>query len=167
LSWAEEAQDPCFEQLFRAHFPGMVRLAGLLGADDPENVAQEAFARLHAALPRLRDQAATISYLRRIVVNLSRSRVRHQATVTRWQPALVSANVEPAEDTAVRRDEARRVLGAVDALKPEHREVLVCRYWGRLSVEETAAALGISTGTVKSRTSRAMAALSKLLAGQR
>jgi DNA-directed RNA polymerase specialized sigma24 family protein len=42
-------------ELFAAHYLGMVRLAGLLGADDPEDIAQEAFARLHAKQLRLRD----------------------------------------------------------------------------------------------------------------
>ena len=41
-------------ELFAAHYQPMVRLAGLLGADDPEDIAQEAFARLHARRGRLR-----------------------------------------------------------------------------------------------------------------
>lgn len=141
----------------------MVRLAGLLGADDPENVAQEAFARLHAALPRLREETAAIAYVRRIVVNLARSRARHRAVVTRWQPALLPDDVEPAEDTALRRDDARQLFAALDKLPGAFREVLVFRYWGRLSVAETAQAMGTTTGTVKSRTSRALALLAELV----
>src|ERR1700733_10838811 len=56
------------EELFRARYLEMVRLAGLLGADDPEDIAQEAFTRLmrrHLDEPR-----AAVGYLRAIVVNL-------------------------------------------------------------------------------------------------
>lgn len=44
---------PSFAELFAAHYHALVRLAGLLGADDPEDIAQEAFSRLHTR--RLRD----------------------------------------------------------------------------------------------------------------
>ena len=44
-------------------------------------------------------------------------------------------------------------------MSPAHREVLVLRYYADLSERETAAALGVAVGTVKSRTARALAAL--------
>jgi hypothetical protein len=46
--------------LFRARYPEMVRLADLLGADDPEDIAQEAFARLIRKAGSLRDPAAAL-----------------------------------------------------------------------------------------------------------
>jgi DNA-directed RNA polymerase specialized sigma24 family protein len=51
------------------------------------------------------------------------------------------------------------VLAAVDALSDEHRLVIACRYFLELSEEETAAALRIRLGTVKSRVSRALGRL--------
>ena len=56
--------------LFRARYPEMVRLAGLLGADDPEDIAQEAFARLIRKAESLRDPAAALAYVRSTVCNL-------------------------------------------------------------------------------------------------
>lgn len=53
-----------FEILFGEQFVTTVRLAGLLGADDPEDVAQEAFARLHARMAGLRQEAAAVAYVR-------------------------------------------------------------------------------------------------------
>ena len=44
-----------FDALFLGHARRVVRLAALLGADDPEDVAQEAFCRLYAARERLED----------------------------------------------------------------------------------------------------------------
>jgi RNA polymerase sigma-70 factor (ECF subfamily) len=56
-------------------------------------------------------------------------------------------------------DERERLLAAVNTLRDEDREILGCRYFLELSEEETASALGLRRGTVKSRTSRALARL--------
>ena len=48
------------------------------------------------------------------------------------------------------------VLAAVNRLSEEHRLVVACRYFLDLSETETASVLGIRTGTVKSRLSRAL-----------
>jgi hypothetical protein len=64
--------------LFRARYLEMVRLAGLLGADDPEDIAQEAFARLMKNGPPMGDPAP---HLRAIVCNLTRNRHRHLRVV--------------------------------------------------------------------------------------
>ena len=57
------------------------------------------------------------------------------------------------------RDESRRLLEALDGLPDPARLVLACRYLLDLSEAETAAALRIRRGTVKSRTARALEAL--------
>ena len=62
--------------LFRARYPEMVRLADLLGADDPEDIAQEAFARLIRKYGSLRDRDAALAYVRASVCNLTRNRHR-------------------------------------------------------------------------------------------
>src|SRR5580700_7268435 len=58
--------------LFRARYPEMVRLADLLGADDPEDIAQEAFARLIRKHGTLRTPGAALAYVRASVCNLTR-----------------------------------------------------------------------------------------------
>lgn len=102
-----------YEHLFHTQFQNMVRLAALLGADDPENIAQEAFVRVHAVLPKLRDHDSVLAYLRRTVVNATRSRHRHLRVVGRRQWELMPIDVESAEDTAVRNDQRRAVLTAL------------------------------------------------------
>jgi DNA-directed RNA polymerase specialized sigma24 family protein len=52
--------EPDIEEMFRARYQEMVRLAGLLGADDPEDIAQEAFLRLMKAGPRIEDRHAAL-----------------------------------------------------------------------------------------------------------
>ena len=152
-----------YEDLFRRHFDGLTRLAALLGADDPADVAQEAFARLHRHRRSLRDEAAALPYLRRTVANLTRSRLRHLRVVRRDAARAVEVHVPSAEDAAVSRDQERRVVAALGRLSHRDRELLVLRYWLDLSGPEIAHVLGRPLGTVKSQTSRALATLSTML----
>src|SRR6478735_9530202 len=73
--------------LFRARYPEMVRLADLLGADDPEDIAQEAFARLIRKTGSLRDPAAALAYVRSTVCNLVRNRHRHLRVARQRTPS--------------------------------------------------------------------------------
>lgn len=151
-----------YRLLFHTQFPAMVRLAAMLGADDPEDVAQEAFVRLHGRRRTLRDPHAAIGYLRATVVNLTRSRLRHLAVVRRHRSER-SVDVASAEHEAVRREGARELVAAMHRLSDRHREALVLRYWLDLTEAEMADAMGVSRGTVKSHVSRGLDALAALL----
>jgi RNA polymerase sigma-70 factor (sigma-E family) len=147
--------------LFRARYPEMVRLADLLGADDPEDIAQEAFARLIRKYDSLRDSAAALAYVRSSVCNLTRNRHRHLRVVRRHTPA---ARSEPSsEQLAIGKEDHREVLAALAQLPPRRREAIVLRYWLDLSEREIAEAMGTSPGTVKSNVSRGLAALAEAL----
>ena len=148
-----------YEDLYRFHFRGLVQLATLLGADDPENVVQEAFVRLHKNEGRLREVTATVAYLRVTVCNLSRSRVRHLLLARRYESRLLRPGDASVEQTAVLHEDHREVLAALDRLPRRPREVLVLRYWSDLSEADIAATLGISAGSVKSYASRGLAAI--------
>jgi RNA polymerase sigma-70 factor (sigma-E family) len=151
---------PSFAELFAAHYHALVRLAGLLGADDPEDIAQEAFARLHDR--RLRDDGAALAYLRATVCNLTRNRLRHLRLIRLRRPDPP----EPArssEHAVLVAEEHRELLAAVARLPRRQREALVLRYWLDLSEREIAEAMGVSPGSVKTHASRALAALGKAL----
>jgi RNA polymerase sigma-70 factor (sigma-E family) len=155
-----------YEELFHGQFAAMTRLAAVLGADDPEDVAQEAFVRLHGRTRTLRDPHAAIGYLRTTVVNLTRSRLRHLAVVRRHPPDR-PRDAASAEHDVVRREGDRELLAAVHRLSPRHREALVLRYWLDLGEAEMADAMGVSRGTVKSHVSRGLDALAALMEGTR
>ncbi len=159
--------DAQYEQLFVTQFQLMVRLAYLLGADDPQDVAQEAFVRIHAARQRLEHPDATRAYLRRIVINLSRSRHRHLRLARRRQWELAPRNVESAEAVVIRNESHQEVLAALNRLGRRPREILTLRYWGQLSVPEIAFALDLPEGTVKSTMSRALRKLETMLGDNR
>lgn len=149
--------------LFAARYPELVRLAGLLGADDPEDIAQEAFARLLRRYGSLRDAGAALGYVRATVCNLTRNRQRHLRVVRLRTQAEPVADVESSEQAALLREERQQVIDALAALPARRREAIVLRYWLGLSEAEIAAAMGVSAGTVKSQVSRGLAALGKTL----
>ena len=144
--------------VFRARYLEMVRLAGLLGADDPEDIAQEAFARLMRKGALDADPAP---YLRAIVCNLARNRHRHLRVIREKIPRAVA---EPSsEQAAIVREDHAEVIAALAALPARRREAIVLRFWLDLSEREIATTMGISPGTVKSQLSRGLAALARAL----
>jgi RNA polymerase sigma-70 factor (sigma-E family) len=154
-----------FAALFTSNFARMVRLAALLGADDPEDIAQEAFARFDQRRDRLPDDVNAVAYLRKTVVNLTRSRLRHLRVSRRHSPDIPL--VESAEILAVLSDDRRRVIRALSTLTTRQRQVLVLRYWMDLSERAIAETLDIRPGTVKSTTSKALALLGRLMEAQK
>ena len=152
------------EELFRSRYLEMVRLAGLLGADDPEDIAQEAFTRLMNKKPDLGDAQAALAYLRTIVVNLTRNRHRHLRVVRLRGPAAAAA--ESCEQAAIAYEDHQEVIAALAGLPRRRREAIVLRYWLDLPEREIAATMGVSPGTVKSHVSRGLAALARTLGDQ-
>lgn len=153
-----------FIALYRAQRLSMVRLAAFLVGDlhVAEDVAQDAFTGLHARWHRLRDERSAVAYLRRAVVNTSRSVLRRRRTARMYIWPV--AGEQPGADTTVlAADEHQRLREALQRLPRRQREVLVLRYWAELSEAEIADTLGISTGTVKSTASRAVQALDTAL----
>jgi RNA polymerase sigma factor (sigma-70 family) len=133
-------------------------------AADAEDAAQDAFVKAYRALGRFRPGADFRPWLLRIVANEARNRVRssgrRQQLQLRLAEGLRSGDAAPSpEAAALSADERRRLLAAINAMAGEDRLVIASRYFLELSGEETAAALGIPEGTVKSRLSRALARL--------
>ena len=141
-----------FGAFYRQAWPGAVRLAGLLTQDTrmAEDLAQEAFARV---FPKWSTVENPHAYLRAAVVNACRS----------WQSRRASERAKlPLVATPGSTELAFDVLAdAVAALPYRQRAVLVLRYHLGLREAEIAEALGCRPGTVKSLTSRALAALRK------
>jgi RNA polymerase sigma-70 factor (sigma-E family) len=157
-------RDEHLHDLYVAHYRSLVRLACVL-LDDPgagEDVAQDAFVRLHRSWNRLRDPSAAPAYLRSTVVNLARSGLRRRLVARRHAPTPFP-NAASAEEGAAGRDDEREVLAALRALPRRQRECLTLRYYLDLSEADIAATLGISTGSVKSHSHRGLAALASKL----
>lgn len=152
------------EALFVGHYRSLVRLAGLLLGDRQaaEEVVQDAFVRLQIAWPRLRDQDRAPAWLRSAVLNGARSRLRGER-VRRRHLEVVPGSAESPEAGAVAGDEHRRMLAALGQLAPRQREALVLKFYLELSEAETAAAMGVSAGSVKTHVHRGLARLAELV----
>jgi RNA polymerase sigma-70 factor (sigma-E family) len=146
-----------------------VRLAVLLLHDNDaaEEIAQDAFVALHRRWGSLRDPDKAVAYLRQSVVNRARSFLRHRGVVDRFLRRQSAAlTVRSAEADAMAAYAHGEVLAAVRVLPARQREALALRYYLDLSEAQTAEAMGVSAGAVKSHTSRALAALRRALEEQ-
>ena len=104
-----------------------------------------------------------LPYLRSSVLNGCRSALRRRRT-RHDRPAGGASGwdtTESAEASALLGEEHREVLAALQALPARQREALVLRFYLELDEPEIATVMGVSQGTVKSTTSRALAALGR------
>ena len=146
-----------FDAIYVGHVARLVRLASLLGARDPEDVAQEAFCRLYAARVRVREPEL-VAYLNRIVVNEVRTRARRHRSAIGKRHLVGVADATPGPT-----GERTAVLAEMARLPQRQREALVLRYWLDLPFDQVAEAMGVATGTARSQVSRGLQALATAL----
>lgn len=172
IARAADGDEESYAQLVRRHSDIAFRTAYLLtgSAAEAEDAAQDAFLAAYRALPRFRRGAPFRPWLLRIVSNTARNRRRaagrRAEAELRLADALRHDDAAPSPDAEVEAAEERRaLLRAVASLDEPDRQVLACRYFLELDVAETASALDCAEGTVKSRTSRALARLRERISG--
>lgn len=153
-------------RLFDLHYTPMLRLAALLGADDPENIVAEAYYQLYRKWRKLRATDSAVSYLRSVVCNLTRMRIRHLQVARRYVEPPAD-NAASAENSALLQDDQRALLAALRQLPTRQREALVLRHWLGLREKEIAEAMNISAGSVKTHTARGIAALTQAMEARR
>jgi RNA polymerase sigma-70 factor (sigma-E family) len=132
-----------------------LRLGYLLTGDRAlaEDLVQDAFVRVLGRFHDLRNRDAFWWYLRRTIVNLSTSYFRRRGVERAW---LARQSPEDATPPRHDLDERDRLRQALMKLRPEQRAAVVLRFYEDLSEADTAEALGIPLGTVKSTVSRAL-----------
>ncbi len=141
-------------------------------AADAEDAAQDAFVKAYYALERFRAGESFRPWILRIVSNEAKNRTR--SARRREGLALHAAWDRPSGDAApspeaavIDRETAEELLEALAGLKEDDRLIIAYRYFLQLSEAETATALDIRPGTVKSRLSRALARLRDRLPADR
>ena len=161
---APSGRDQLVAVLYHRERAGLVRLAyGLTGdRSDAEEIVQDAFAALLRRWGALREVDAAPGYLYTAVVNGARARYRQRKIRERLGvligPSSSAAQPDVAEEAAV--------LAAIRQLAPRKRACVLLRYYADLSEVETATVLGVSVGTVKSQTAKALTRLAVLLTPQ-
>ena len=157
-----------FRTLWERSWPGMRRLAGHLCANpcEADDLVQNCFVQCWKALSTLREPAAFMGWLRRILVNraryLWRSRRPEESldVLGALEPLDGEPNASEALDTSQRSELVRRVVAS---LPDGQREVIALFYLEELEVLEVASILGLPKGTVLSRLSRGRDALRERL----
>lgn len=142
-------------------------------ADAAADAAQQAFVNAFRRIGQLQHPEAFASWLRSAAVNACRHRRRQRRRQQTWTDAfgadgpdagaeLADQRATPAEQVA--RDElSAEVRAALQALSPEHREVIVLHHLQEVPLADIAATLGVAVGTVKSRLGRGRRRLAELL----
>ena len=120
-----------------------------------DDLLQTALVKLYVAWPRVRRVGSEDAFVRRILVRASIDESRRPWR--RERATEVLPEVPAAEPTGV--EDRSELFDALQDLPPQQRATVLLRHWLGLSVAETAAELGINEGTVKSHTSRGLAAL--------
>ena len=132
-------------------------------AADAEDATQDALVKAWRALGRFRADEPLRPWLLRIVANEARNRRRsagrREHLALRTATAFSGEAAPSPEDTALVEERRARLLAALEQLPEPAREVLADRFLLDLSEDETAAALDVPVGTVKSRSARALGRL--------
>ncbi len=167
LSWEEPEQ---FAALFRLRAPEIRRyVTRRIGADAAEDVVAETFLvafRQRGGYDLTRPDARP--WLYGIATNLIG---RHRRSETRLLRTLARTGSDPVTESFTDRVDAevsagaagRRLAAALAKLPPQHRDTLLLVAWGEMTYEQAALALGVPTGTVRSRVSRARKTLRRAL----
>ena len=151
--------------LYQAHALGLVRLAVLMVGDQPtaEDVVQDAFLALYRRWPTLKDPDRALAYAPRQRAQRLPDGAPGQLPPRRDRPGRRRDDAESAEETALLGEANREVLPALRRLPARQREAVVLRYYLDMTEDQAAQAMQVSRGTVKSATSRGLAALGRLL----
>lgn len=154
------------EAWLHAHGDRLLRSAWLLCGDrsEAQDLVQETLLQAVKSGHRFRGESAVYTWLHGILLNLSRRHWRKRKRLVYDEARVLEATCQSDPDTALDREfHVARLTAAIQALSPEHREVVVLRYFEDLKLHDIAARTGASLGTVKSRLHYAIRCLERHL----
>jgi RNA polymerase sigma-70 factor (sigma-E family) len=158
MAGSASAQVQEFEDYVRIRQHALLRSARRLVPDpiDAQDLVQTALARTFPRWQDIADKGLADAYMRRVMINTRtewwRARKLEEVPTSELPDASIDDGAEQRADRAMLHD-------ALSVLAPKQREVVLLRHYRQLSTEETATALGMSVGTVKSTLHRALARL--------
>jgi len=159
-----------FREFAREQAGALRRTAYLLCGDWhlADDLTQLALIKLHGAWTRLECEFQPVSYARKILLRCWLDERRRPWRRAERRDGEVPDNPDQTVGPVVKQELAglrAELFSTLKAIAPRQRAVLVLRFFESLSVEETAAALGCTEGTVKSQTARGLAAVRAVLDG--
>lgn len=175
LRRSSELDERAFEVLYTRYESLVYNLSyyKMKNKDDALEVAQNAFLKLWRGAASYRGDGSVSAFIHTIVKNAAADMIRgrQQATLPLYvtdgngeeQPLPVADEDDTPEEAAMRRDDVTAVRAAIAELDDHHRDVIILYELEGKSYTETAAALDIDVGTVKSRLFRARKRLREIL----
>ncbi len=179
LSGLRAGDDAAYELLVRSHTPRMLAVARrfLRSEEDARDAVQDAFLSAFRSIDRFEGDSRVSTWLHRIVVNASLMKLRTrrrkpERSIEDLMPGFLEDGhlEQPAsewgklpEDAAAQRELRELLLAKIHELPEGHRTVLMLRDIEELDTDETAKALDLTSGAVKTRLHRARIALRGLL----
>ncbi|WP_329278619.1 SigE family RNA polymerase sigma factor [Streptomyces sp. NBC_01451] len=159
----DDAASVEFHAFFERHYAELARLAHMLTgeADAADDLAADALLALWHRWDRVRAADHPVAYARGVVANLAKTRIRSAVRERRRITLFWSQREEKTENPDI-----PGVIDVQEALRRlpfRKRACVVLRHAFDLSEKDTALALGVTVGTVKSQTSKGMAELQRLL----
>jgi RNA polymerase sigma-70 factor (ECF subfamily) len=157
------------QELIDSHGDRLLRSACLLCGNETEaqDLVQETYVQALKSAHRFRGDSAVYTWLHGILLNLCRRHLRKQKRLVFEEERVLKETIQPSLADEMDRDFCATGLArAVQKLSPEHREVIVLRYYEELKIEEIARQTGVSKGTVKSRLHYAVRCLEQLIPGE-
>ena len=151
---------PAIEDLLRDHRALIARTVARICGRGPDlpDVVQEAAVAVARSMARFRGECLLSTWVVSVTARVAlkharraRSRPRMVAPLAGGEAAEEACSEEGPTEALLRREFTRRLEQALDALTPDHRTAIVLFHMEGLSLQETAQALGIAVGTVKSR----------------
>lgn len=154
-----------FPSFYQAEYRAVVGLGYVLCGNrgHAEDLAQEAFAEAHRRWDEIGHYDNPGAWVRRVMINRSRSRVRRLITETKALTRLAGRAEVDAPTTLDLPDRSEEVWAAVRNLPTRQGQAIALRYWDDLGIDQIAAILGCSTETVKTHLKRGRAALADRL----
>lgn len=151
-------------------------LANGLSQDDAIEATQETFLRAYRRIATWQPGSDAMNWLCGIALNVVRERHRQERRRHGEATLWVDNPSESAGELSVYAtgheepwewEQLQQLRAAIEALPPRQREAVVCRYLRRMSIRDTAAAMGCAEGTIKSAVSAALEALREVLVRRR
>jgi len=165
-----EGYSDAFEQILLRYEKLIHHIARryLTNSEDALDASQDAIIRIYKGLPNvvIREDGNLKAWICTVTANTCLDIVRKRRIVADELTddiIQISPTLPSAEESAIANERVRELLAAIEKLPDDHRMVIILRDMQGLSYEELAEALNLTLGTVKSRLSRARAALKKLL----
>ena len=155
-----------FEELVRLYQPRLrFFLAKLVGDDHAaDDLAQDVWFDVYRGVARLADPGAFPAWLYRV------ARHRALAGMRRRRPTPAPLDgvdvADGAPDDGFSADEAEQIHALLGRLPPDHREVLLLRFFEGMAYEDIARVTGCQPGTVRSRIHYAKRSLRRLIEGE-